>query len=363
MKQRKWPAALLVAVLAALALPANAAAKPGYTVEPRSVSVAMSARATNGYRLHVDTAGHHLVLLTVSKGSVSAEYAVRGTVSRTGVRADFGALGRIAVRFHGSPQPPSAASPIHFECSGKRPIHEVGTYTGTIRFEGEEGFTRFAGHRVKGSVLRRFHRVCSQKPVLGRSSSKSPSGPVGGAPKPAIDLFVAQRGETGHAVSLMLLGARIPFPGEQPLWLGFGIASLTETRGRVSVIRAAKVETDPGSLLVSPAGQQPVTATVTLPKPFSGSGSYSKEGEAAAEWSGTLGVWLPGAGTVPLAGEGFESVYCHASSKAQLQRCARSIANGGSVTTGIIQPAPRPTAQLSGSHSQVLGDARLSWSR
>jgi hypothetical protein len=360
---RAGASAVLSWLLLTAALPAVAGAKPGYRVEPRGVSLTMSARATDGYRLTVRTFGHHLVLLTASKGSVSAEYTVRGTVSRTGVRANFGPLGRIAVRFHGAPKPPRSHSPVHFECSGKRPIHEVGAFTGTVRFHGEQGFTEFSGHRIRGTVLRRFRRVCSKEPSFTGSFFERRAGSGSGSP-PEVTVFTAASQVEGRSVQLLTVGTWLdPSDRGERAWFGFGEAYLRESRGRVVVNRSANLQTDPGSVLEGPPGQQAVTATVTLPKPFGGTATYSKARGAEALWTGTLHVWLPGAGAVPLTGEGFEAVYCHTHSKRRLRRCLGAVRGSDGISIVVVSRAATPRVQLSGSHSQALGDARLSWSR
>ena len=48
------------------------------------------------------------------------------------------------------------------------------------------------------------------------------------------------------------------------------------------------------------------TAKVTPPSPFTGSGSFLRNADGSTNWTGTLGVPLPGLGTVRLTGGGSE---------------------------------------------------------
>ena len=76
------------AVVAALALPGGAAARPGTEVHQRSLHLETSSFATRGYVVNVETFGHHRVVLSAEKNGQLATYTVRGNVNRHRIRAD-----------------------------------------------------------------------------------------------------------------------------------------------------------------------------------------------------------------------------------------------------------------------------------
>jgi hypothetical protein len=159
---------------------------------------------------------------------------------------------------------------------------------------------------------------------------------------------------------LLIFGGEVPGPGDRPSFsLTFVAAGLQEQRGRVSIRRSVFMEGDSGSVLADKSEAEPTSATVTLPKPFGGMASYAKEPGSEASLTGSLNVWLPGAGKVPLTGPDFKAAVCHASADKQIQRCLRDVSAELESRGNFL--AVRP--QGSGSHSQAFWDAKLSWSR
>src|SRR3954468_22171827 len=155
-----------------LAAPAGAAARPGDEVRPRSLHLTMSAAGTRGYAVAVDTVGHHRVTLTVSKHGQLASYTTRGKVSRHQVKADFGRFGKVALRFRGKQRPfaaPLGSHPRHRverrRCRGRRPRRQVGRFYGTIKFDGQRGYTRLAVGRLHGEMRRSYRQVCRLLPT------------------------------------------------------------------------------------------------------------------------------------------------------------------------------------------------------
>lgn len=341
-------------------VPTNASAKSGYFVEKPSVTLRMSLRGSHGYDVSITSFAHKFVLLSASKGSVSADYAVRGRSSRHGVRANLGNLGRIALKFHGSRRP-LPDGPPRPKCKGHPPIHEVGRFEGTVRFNGEQDFTSVATSGAKGSIVRYFRQVCERAPRVRSGDRLKTRGRV----EPdgvQFEAFEAGSRTRDRTVSLLTLGVEIPARGDRPSFsLIFVAARLQEQRGRVSISRSAFVEGDSGSVLADKSEAEPTAATVTLPKPFGGMASYAKEPGSEASLTGSLNVWLPGAGKVPLTGPDFKAAVCHANgdNQNQIRRCLRNVT--AELKSHSSSLAARP--QGSGSHSQAFWDARLSWSR
>jgi hypothetical protein len=349
----------LVACATATALmgTGTAEAKRGYFVEPAGIRLKMVLHGSHGYRISVSSFGHRLVLLSALKGGVSAEYVVRGHASRHGIYANFGKLGRIAVRFDGSRRPLGPSRPL-FKCKGEPAIHEVGRFEGTIRFNGELGFTSVSARRAKGSVVRSFRRVCKRPPWLRPAAHFS----RGNQPeKPSVTIFAEASRTKNRTIFLQTLSAEIPGrSGRDSVFLGFDVAGLQERRGRIAINRTAFIEGRPGDVLAGDSRVEPTSGTIAPPRPFSGTATYSKAAEAEATLTGSLTVWLPGADRVPLTGPDFRAALCRTIKEKRLNRCMREVADElGPELASIVSARP----QGSGSQSQAFWDARLSLSR
>lgn len=341
-----------------LVQPHAAMAKPGYEVKSPSFGVGFRMQGSHGFDLSVAATGHKRVTLTASKGLMSATYTVPGRATRKRIDADFGSLGRISVRFDGAPAPKAKKTRRQRRsCRGRPTIRFRGIFHGTIRFRGEHGYTSVNTRRARGSFYRSFRRVCKKRswkpglppPGKRRLAMKRPSLLIN-------TLIAESKGEgrsTGFAIIQLKVtgGAKRADPGS----LSFVIATQGERTGRVAIARSLLTVGDEGSLLVGDPGIQPVTATVALSKPFSGTANYREEAGLPPSWTGDFGVWLPGAGVVPLTGEGFKAGLCQARSERQFTTCLRRLDK----SFGRLEGA----AQDSGSQSQLFGDARLSWSR
>jgi hypothetical protein len=366
-------------MLLALAVPAGAAAKPGYEVRERALRLELSLPASNGYSVSIETEGHRRVTLTAQKAGVVAAYRTRGRVDRHGIEADFGKLGRISVRFRGErrplvgPLPPGLADLLddldlpHRACHGRKPVREVGVFRGTVRFEGENGFTRVQARHAKGEVNRSYTRVCERYP--------------GSAGKPAekrsddfdlrVSILYAADPSLRRKVSFEAVGFRFEGPlRELGEFFLVGATTLERKEGML-VLRKAIEFGDEGSVLLSLPSKSPVTATVALPGPFDGTAAYRKARGSPSTWEGSLSTRPPGAGLVPLTGSGFTAALCRvALSELADSRCLR---RAGLPLPGALEVAPslaaRPAAlgrllaQGSGSQSQFFWDDRLSWSR
>lgn len=354
-----------------LAFPGAAAAKPGYEVQDRGLRLTMSARTGNGYVASVQTNGHREVVLTLARGSVLAVYRTTGRVSRRGIEARFGDLGWISVRFQGKrrpfellpgldiPLPPGLALP-HRDCRGRKPVREVGGFRGTIRFVGERGFTRLRARHARGEVDRFYRRVCKRGSrsfgPFARAAAKRDA--------PRLNLLLVSD-RSPHRIVSFEGGSFDLGPGNRDLEELFGsiaIASVRERRPGLRIVRAAIVIGDAGSMIVSRRGATPERATVTLPKPFGGTAEYTKETGSPATWIGSLTAWLPGAGTVHLTGPEFAASLC----RLKLEDVALDnpcLRRSGVPLPGAVVAGTGISAQISGSQSQLFGDARLSWSR
>ncbi len=365
MKPRAAAVAIVVAALGLLVGPVGgAAAKPGPQVHERSLRLAVAVRGSNGFRGFISTEGHKRVTLTLARGESRIEIQTKGRVSRNGITARFGDLGRVALRFQGEPEAARGTrrrghgQSSRRVCSGRPSIVEDGVFHGTIRFQGENGFTRIDTRRAPGTVARRFRRVCRKTTLekfaaIGKKLfAKLPVKllEVRGRVDDTNVVFTA----TSFDLSSVLGPTARPFVG-----IGGGTV---ERHDGMRIRRAAIVEGGKGHYLAAKPGKLPQTLTVAPPKPFLESATHHKEAGVPATWIGTLGVRLPGAGLVPLTGHGFRSAYCNLTlgELTDGERCLpRRTALGARPLAALVWAS----AQGSGSQSQAFWDVRLSWSR
>lgn len=325
---------ILVCAMAVLALPASAAAKPGYKVKPKSLHLRLELPASKGYTATIETSGHRQVVLRLAKGGVVATYTALGRVTRRRIEADFGSFGHVSLRFRGKRtyHPKGLLSFLYKRCKGRKSVGERGIFVGGIRFEGDRGFARVRAHRVAGVAIRNYRRVCKN----GFRASAS-------AIKPSEeDLFLLAQAK-GGGVLRSFLGFKSPLLG-----VTFAVGSERTKLGRVGILKSAISITQPRAIRISPRSEGPVTAKVKVARPFEGSASYLDEGEAPPTWSGTLAVRLPGSGLVQLTGPEFEAEICRAFTGDELLRCSDQLQENLTFRYG------------SGSHSQPLALARLS---
>jgi hypothetical protein len=324
-------AALAVAAaIALLCLPAAGAARPGDEVRPRSLHLSMGSIGTRGYSVAVETRGHRRVMLTVRKGGQSAEYAVRGSVSRHRVRADFGRFGRVSLRFRGRPrsfQRPRGSrrnrSGVRRLCAGRKPEREVGRFRGTLEFEGPRGFTRLAVGAARGEVRRTYRQVCRRERRSGVLRLRRLGG-GGGVLGLTLLVARARRGDTLTRFESLTLEPSPGFPLPARERTSLVSAELRERFGRVRVRRSVFLVARAGAVAVSRRGARPRTARVDLAAPFEGVASYRGATAASpASWTGSLAVRLLGSGRVPLTGPGFRPVLCRITILTPNEACLR----------------------------------------
>jgi hypothetical protein len=324
-----------------LALPATAPAKPGYEVESASLESTIRLRGSNGFAISIGTFGHRRVTVAAKKGNVFALYSVKGRVTSRGIDADLGRLGRISLRFEGvHERPPETLFPSQ-KCWGPDPVREFGNFRGVIRFNGERRYTQVRVARAWGSVTRSHRRICEELdwplgPRLDRAPEKDSSIPL------TVVGAVSRAPE--QSIYLQTVAAEGPRRGPAAdLFLGFATAAVTERQGRIAIVRTALTSFGRLAIALADRGEEPRSATVNLPKPFSGRAAYAKELGTPASWTGSLGVWLPGLGTVPLSGPDFDALVCRSKREALIQRCEALSARTADSPLALRAAAPSPT--------------------
>jgi hypothetical protein len=341
--RRAGGGAAMIAV-ALLCFAAGAAARPGDEVRSRSLHLTMAAEATRGYSVTIETLGHHRVVLTAQKGAQVATYTVKGKVSRHHIRADLGRFGRISLRFRGRVRPferPSGSrrksrAPRR-RCNGRRPQRVVGTFRGTLIFDGQRRFTRLALGSLPGEVRRSYRQVCHLLP--NRRARVSSSAAAGSRSAFTLALLSA-RARVGGALTRFTAINLEPPPGlpvPRKDLFSIVLASTQERVGRVRVFRSTFVTGEPGEVRISRRGVRPPTAKVALKSPFEGSALYKgARGTAPAAWTGDLGVRLLGTGLLPLTGPRFNASLCRVSAFEPRSACFRR----AEATSGQRLPLP-----------------------
>lgn len=293
---------ILVCTLAAMALPAATAAKPGYYVSEPFRFASFSVAATHGYRLHVFGYSSDQVGILVEKGSTSANYTVTGTVTDTLIRGRFGKLGRVSMRL--DPRARTKTEENEPGCKGAAGIAREGRFTGVIRFRGEEGYTTARAESASGFAVRGFRLVCKRRqPRNGGKQRKEP---------PAISLnATSRRSPLAPWFTVYKQEPDSPVrPGDMGFEDAFYMARTGELRPNMAIVRSASVQAAPETFAVSPLGDVPTTASVAPPPPFSGTASYEKAADGTLTWTGDLAVELPGRGRIPLVGSAFTAKLC-----------------------------------------------------
>lgn len=289
---------LVLAPMAAAALLVSpvASAKPGYfTVLAKRLSQ-LTIKGTHGFRITVAHISRR-VELTASNGNTAAIYVVRAAKLPTDkIEATFPGVGEVSVRFYPSGR-------VHHEpafCRGRPSLRQNGIFRGTIRFEGEQGFTRIDVGNAPGFVFRSFKEVC--KEGSGGSDSEVIRGyslTERARSEGRTTVFTATK--SGDALSLDRSASYF--------------VSQWEGRHGMLSARVALAHADRDTFAIGGSPFRPESATLTPPSPFSGTASFQASPGALAKWEGTLAVELPGVGNVPLTGPQFRPELCRG------QRC------------------------------------------
>lgn len=278
---------------------AEAARHGGSKVVPGNVSGAVDLGGAGSYRIGLYMPSDRAAILYVSRHTLkgpegptvqTSAYAVRTRVSleRRSIRARFGSLGVLSLRFRpngrvrrGDPPP---------GCEGRPSVSEYGRFVGRASFHGENGFVDFTRGGGAGLITRSSTMTC-KRTVAVESSRKSLRAYV------APDYFFATDGDiallyaTSHRHGRYVRVIAGHLEGSPP---GADVrVGVIESRRAMAIGRYAFVSGPAGTLLTSLPGAHPASAVLDPPAPFYGSGSYS-EGAGAGKWSGSLGVELPG---------------------------------------------------------------------
>jgi hypothetical protein len=310
------------AVLVVLAMPAGASAAPRahrrhIQVFPPTNSGLMIVGERGGYEIVVSFLEPDLAILRVGNydnetGTVVAtNYGAHfeGSLPFGRIRADFGAIGSLSVRFR--PDGKGRLGRESKKCTGRRGGDEYGHFVGRISLRGEGGYFAVHTRRLVGYLTRTFRLRCHVKrrrPSYPPESLREAVVPrmllPGGTGAGSLVTLQVEGEEAGRALDMRV----DHFAGQRE---GASLQLIErEYQGKMPIGRGVAVESSPpGTLLTSLPGEGPKRATLKPPAPFSGEAEYLGESPTSHRWTGTLAVQFPGL-LQPLTGPEFASSLC-----------------------------------------------------
>lgn len=231
-------------------------------------------------------------------------YAVHnlGDLEHGVVRARFGSMGRVSLRFRPSGQVQRKRDPQR-GCEGGEEITEDGRFVGHLSFRGKGNY--FHVSSAKGeAVISRSPLLRCEKGYASESQPRSLRKYVAPTPlfpdEQSIALLYASTRSHGRYVGITAIHPEGSPPGAS-VQLG-----VVEPRRGMAIGHGVYLDGPSGTLLTSPPGRHPAAATLAPPAPFHGKAAYSEESDA---WTGTLGVEFAGL-SLPLTGPGFHVHLC-----------------------------------------------------
>jgi hypothetical protein len=229
--------------------------------------------ATDGYRLRIEGFGGE-VAATAERAGSGATYAADGKTRHGELGVDLGRFGRIDLEFEGEANRRSGG-----RCRRVR----KGTWTGTVQFVAERGFTRAFATEAKGRLMR-FRPGCG--------------APRERVAKRAQSVLTASHVNPRDADRYTILTA-IDFGG-----LNFVSAARGYREDGIEITNFAEREVGSSDLRINADRGR---AFVRADEPFAGSATFREGADRRDRWHGDLTADLPGAGTIALAGRRFRA--------------------------------------------------------
>jgi hypothetical protein len=232
--------------------------------------------ATNGYVLEaVPARKHQLLVIAGQPNRQSVFYIVPATSANPfgAIQADLGFLLKIDVTFQ-----PNGKKWFGDKCLGFKSRYLSGTYTGTIEFHGENGYS---------------DAVATAAPSISPGGECITFGSVSGG---GLGAEVIAKNSDGSARLKVLAHRRGAPPGFQ--------VTTYEQSGPVGIIRSLIAKGPAGSFVFDAPRNH---ASITTSPPLHGSASFKRTSRRGGSWLGDLTVDMPGRPGVPLAGDDFSA--------------------------------------------------------
>lgn len=220
---------------------------------------------------------------------------------------------------------------------------EEGYFAGSFVLHGERGYTTIEAARVSGVIVRQGATDCQVAPHPGRNAETRKEAKEIAETAAEMDEFRFLAGERSGDLVFQASRALIR-PGSKQTMSTFDVTAEGADVGPFQVYRSAFVfdaNRDAASHFLTPNQQEPLAEAVIEPGvPFSGSATFKLEGTKKATWTGDLAVELPGAGKVPLTGDGFYSGLCRGRSDGTATlppQLAELLEVGGGFSGGVVE--------------------------
>lgn len=267
-----------------------------------SCTAEFTLRGSNGYRITVSAeaeGGSDEIELSAEGRSGTAQYTVSGKVTADSIKAKFGQLGTVSVRFEPSGRERNVRVPK--KCMRNRPrivTSRLGKFIGTIKFRGERGYTQVAAHSATGGTGDPLANTpkkmqCDFHESDAERKRELESVSLDGAP-PGDQIYFSAFRLFGNFPQFIPPGAALP---KRDRYLFFVLAS--EKVEGVSILRSSGAFGTSKDFVFD---KSLTSATVRPPSPFTGSGSFLRNADGSTTWTGDLAAPLPGLGTVSLTG-------------------------------------------------------------
>jgi hypothetical protein len=249
--------------------------------------------AGGGYRVRVGRVGDSVAVVVARRDHKSeTAYIARGLVSSRRLKASFGRLGEIDMRFHPNRGGSGRAGG---SCSDGYAIRR-GTFAGRFRFAGEGSYVKLRVRRTAGKVSspakrcaprRRRHRAAAHRGAAA-STIFYPASPF---PR---ELRADWR-DGVDAAEFVAVGAKKRT---------FFLAHAEEVHGGVATLRIVFATAPTKGLRIN----TPLTsASVSPPPPFHGGARFHAGPDGKVTWDGPLSVNFLGLPRYPLAGERYRA--------------------------------------------------------
>lgn len=331
MVRRGTSFAALALVIALVAAPAAASAKPHITPAQRITHII--ARGTNGWQLQIG-----VVLGRAKDARVPIGFYTLGPhhqeVDYVGAKGRATEDGLIAAR-----APGFGRVSVHFEQTSEEPVTDVpapgcrvkgkgasleGVFRGTIEFHGEGGYTTVERQSAPGEIDVIAPEICP------RSKRRRPPPPETSEGASIEHLLAGRQEGGGGSLTFDAFAIGPMMPGEGP-FTDFS-ATYTHRRGKLTIDATTSVPgKEEGEFSLTAPGGTPTEATVHPPAPFSGTGTFKLESPTTASWTGDLSVKVPTLGRVDLTEPGFWAGACAA-------YCTRTFPEG--LRIGFLTASP-----------------------
>lgn len=265
----------LAALALALAIPAAAQAST-----PNGPEYRFETRSANGYRIVVTARASTLFLAVIHNerarhAGASTIYVARARTHDGRITSRIGSLGSVSMTFH----PSSNEAVEQSNCNSSRARPRPGTFVGSLRFLGEDGYVKLRAHRLRG-VERHRGADCSVSATFSQAKPKAK----------IVRLFAGFRSGLD---ATYLFAHTLPSGGTR-------YEAQVETGGRDYAMFRVAYAYAPASTFLTDDSLS--FAEITPPYPFSGTGSVQRAADGAPLWSGSLAATFPGAENVPLTG-------------------------------------------------------------